>query len=433
MWKLIKVFLAGIVVSLYYFPFEFSFFAGVNTKMMLAVVGVVLCAQTLISKRDFSIPPGLFCLILLSGLVSIIGVFSVVYNNTSDYAYATYIISMIVWLSAAYTVCCVINKVHGKIDVELLASYIVTVCVIQCFLALIIDANPVFKSIVDTYISQGQDYLNEVDRIYGIGANLDVAGTRFSAALIMIAFLINKNKAVLSRQRIYYYVFSYMVLMLLGNMIARTTSVGLILSVLYLLFAFKPLEARLKLNSLKIIGYVLLAAVVAIPVVVHLYNTNDQIHGLLRFAFEGFFNLAETGEYSVASTQKLATMYVFPESSKTWIIGDGYFSNPRFTDPYFIGKITNGYYMGTDVGYLRFIFYFGLIGLFAFSLFMCYAAKLCVRGLPAYKWLFILILISGFVIWLKVSTDIFLVFALFLCVANMQPVEELKSDDIVQE
>lgn len=38
------------------------------------------------------------------------------------------------------------------------------------------------------------------------------------------------------------------------------------------------------------------------------------------------------------------------------MIGDGYFENPR-TDPYYIGYQWKGFYMGTDVGYLRFLFF----------------------------------------------------------------------------
>ena len=416
------------LVSFYYFPFEFSFLPGVNTKMGLAAFGVVLAIFHLVKKRFLAIPSDIFALIFFAGFVSMVGVFSVIYNNTPDFAYATYIISMVVWLSAAYVVCCLIQRIHGKINIELIANYIVVVCVVQCILALMIDANTSLKAVVDTYISQGQDYLNEVDRIYGIGANLDVAGTRFSAALIMISFLVNKNKATISNRLICCYLLAYIILGVIGNMIARTTSVGLIISILYLLFVFKPLEMTAKQSSFKVLKYAMVIFAVMTPIVIYLYNTNDQIHGLLRFAFEGFFNLAETGTYSVASTQKLATMYVFPDSLKTWIIGDGYFVNPRYTDPYYIGRITQGYYMGTDVGYLRFIFYFGLVGLLAFSSFMCYVCHCCIKGLPDYKYLFILVLISGFVIWLKVATDVFLVFALMICVANMQ---ERESDEII--
>ena len=75
---------------------------------------------------------------------------------------------------------------------------------------------------------------------------------------------------------------------------------------------------------------------------------------------------------------------------------------------------------GTDIGYLRFIFYFGLIGLISFSFFFIEVAKECARMLPEYKLMLLFILLLGFIIWLKVSTDVFVVFALLFCVGNMQ-------------
>ena len=70
--------------------------------------------------------------------------------------------------------------------------------------------------------------------------------------------------------------------------------------------------------------------------------------------------------------------------------------------------------MGTDVGYLRFIFYFGLIGLVAISAVMCKAVFICGRKFEAWRALFLMLLAVNFIVWFKVSTDIFLVFALFL-------------------
>ena len=137
-------------------------------------------------------------------------------------------------------------------------------------------------------------------------------------------------------------------------------------------------------------------------------------------AFEGFFSLAETGEWEIDSNEKLKTMIVFPDNQKTWIIGDGYFSNPYYSDPLYVGPFVGGYYMGTDIGYLRFIFYFGLIGLVVFSYFLISVAIECIRILPNYKQLILFILLLGFIIWLKVATDVFLVFALLICIGNMQ-------------
>ena len=155
---------------------------------------------------------------------------------------------------------------------------------------------------------------------------------------------------------------------------------------------------------------------IAIPISVYFYNTNPGTMKLFRFAFEGFFNYFEKGEWYVASNDTLSTMVVFPETFKTWLIGDGYFSNPTNTDPYFIGQVTGGYYMGTDVGYLRFIFYCGVIGLIAFSVFIIRCAHYCTKDFSDCKLLFWSICLLNFIIWLKVSTDIFLVFALFLMI-----------------
>lgn len=109
-------------------------------------------------------------------------------------------------------------------------------------------------------------------------------------------------------------------------------------------------------------------------------------------------------------------MYVFPDNIKTWIIGDGYMENPYVSDPYYVGPRWHGYYMATDVGYLRFIFYFGLIGLSIFSYFMFLAGKINVNRFKEQKLLFWMLIAVHFIVWFKVATDIFLVFALFLMI-----------------
>ena len=112
-------------------------------------------------------------------------------------------------------------------------------------------------------------------------------------------------------------------------------------------------------------------------------------------------------------------MIKFPDTFHTWIIGDGYFNNPGY-DPDFLGEITSGYYKDTDIGYLRYIFYFGLIGLFALTVVFIKVAMICVSHFKEYKILFILMLVSNLVCWLKVSSDTFSVFAPFLCLAFMK-------------
>ena len=160
------------------------------------------------------------------------------------------------------------------------------------------------------------------------------------------------------------------------------------------------------------LGIILLLVMVCII----LYRNVPAAQKLLYFAFEGFINWMETGEWKTASTDVLQTMWVFPETTKTWLIGDGYFMSP--TKP--------GFYMGTDIGYLRFIFYCGLAGLSVFCVFFIYLSLACYNRFYQERNLFLLLMIAGFVIWVKVSTDIFLVYAIFMCIPMAQKNNQVK-------
>ena len=173
-----------------------------------------------------------------------------------------------------------------------------------------------------------------------------------------------------------------------------------------------------------------------VPYIVYKYNTDTEFYKDMRFAFEGFFALFEKGEWNVGSNTQLKNMIVFPDNFKTWIIGDGYFNNPIGIDPYYTGEITGGYYKNTDIGYLRFIFYMGLIGLAAFSIFMCKAASLAIRQLKEYKTMILLLLLVHFIVWMKVSSDCFPIFALLLCIPSEDDAEynrlvAIKNEDTI--
>lgn len=409
-----------VITSFYFFPFEFVFLPGINTKMAMAAVGLVLLGVRMAQSRSAVLNKDFFTLSLWALGVSLAGFVAVVYNDTHDYTYATYAMSMWVWTGAAYVVMELIRKVHGKISVELVAHYLIVVCVLQCILALLIDRIPAFEQAVNSVVSGlGFVELNTLDkmnRLYGIGASLDVAGTRFSAILVMIAFLMTRLET--QKQNLYlpFYILAVFIIGTVGNMMSRTTTVGLILFIAYLVYNSRIYVLKITPEVRNIFGWLAGSLLVLIPILIYLYHTDMDVRNNLRFAFEGFFSLAEEGRWNVHSNEILKNMYVFPDSLKTWFIGDGYFDNPYYSDsePYYVGPKIGGFYMGTDVGYLRFIFYFGLLGLFLFSYFICLSGKVCMQKFKKEKTLFVLLLMLNFIVWFKVSTDIFLVFALFL-------------------
>lgn len=413
--KIVGSIIVAIITSFYFYPFEITFLSGMNTKMIMAGLGLVFLPVQFIMKEKNYIKNDFLTLVLLAAIVSLVGLFSVVYNDTNDYNYATYLISMLVWMSAAYVAVQCMKFLHGYISVALVCKYLIWISVAQCFLALAIDNFSPLKVLVHKLMVVTSTMET---RLYGVDASLDIAGSRFTVVLVMIVFLLTMDKLKSGIEHVWMYIGAFFVISIVGNMISRTTTVGVILSLCYLIYALRLYKFQWFKQTGRIWVYFILALMILIPYLVYKYNSSPSFQDNIRFAFEGFFSLAEKGRWEVHSNEMLKNMYVFPESFKTWIIGDGYFDNPYYEDPYYVGPIMGGYYMSTDVGYLRFIFYFGLIGLFAFMFFMYKASFICMKLDKDFRFLFFILLMVNYIVWFKVSTDIFLVFALFLCISK---------------
>ena len=429
--KWIKILLTGIAVSLFYFPVVFTFFPIVITKNLMAAVGILFLIALFVRKRDFSLPRELILLLFLSLAVTIFSLISVVYNQTPDVSYAYYIRSAVIWLSGAFAVCYIIWLTHGRVDVPLLVNYLAAVCVFQCIMAMLIEFVPAVRAVVDATFIQGQDTLREAGRIYGIGAALDVGGSRFAAVLIAIAFMIEQPRANNGNTSQILLVLAFIIITVIGNIIARTTLVGTGIGLGYIVL----MELRRtgwqdpRDFSSSLLTWVAVL-VLAIPILIILYNASLPFQQMLRFGFEGFFSLIEQGKWEVNSNEILENMVVWPDNFKTWMIGDGYFENQRYDANYLGEATTDGFYMGTDIGYLRFIFYFGVPGLIAISLVMIYAGVIACKTFPGYTPLFVLGIAANFVVWLKVATDLFPFLSLCACLAFLyQDIEWLKEQE----
>lgn len=413
-----------VITSFFFFPFEFTFLPGMNTKMVMAGIGLVVLAFHFARKGELGLDNDFIAIVAWALIVSLIGFAAVTYNSTNDYTYATYFISMAVWLGAAYVVIKLMEKVHGDVTVDRVCNYLIAVCTVQCLIAISMSYIPALKSFVDSFLA-GQGFMGKMDdRIYGIGCSLDVAGTRFCAVLLMISEMLKRTvDSDAPKIRIYLYLTAFMVISVIGNMISRTTSVGIVLAMFYLAIRTKSfsIEGVREYGSMwKIILFI---GVISVPTIILLYNFSPVFYANFRFAFEGFFSLFETGQWVVNSNEILKNMVVFPDNLKTWLIGNGYFENPYWKNPYYIGPIFHGYYMQTDIGYCRFLFYFGIFGLLAFIAYFIKVAMTCMKRFPDFKLMFFAILMVNFIVWCKVSSDIFLVFAIFLCIP--QHTEEL--------
>lgn len=416
--KIVQVIITLIFTSFFFFPFYFTFLPTVNTKMMMAVAGLLVFGLDLSQNRSANMNREFFILSLSALAVSFVSFLSMTINDSPDDSYLTYIISMWVWLGAAYFMVRTVEWVHGRISVELLCLYLIGVGAAQCILALAIDQNHAVKSFIDS-ILEGEGFMGKnEDRLYGLGCALDVAGGRFAALLIMIACLLprmieKKNGNVY----VCFLLTAFCLISIVGNIIGRTTTVGLVMAVAYLFYFFVLQESSNGNEKTRLFKWVFACSSVIIVIATILYNMDLQWREHLRFGFEGFFSLVEKGHWEVHSNDMLKSHFVFPDNLRAWIIGDGRMASTNI-DPYYIGKQWSGFYMGSDVGYVRFIFYFGLTGLIAFSVFMIQTGLICCKKFWDYRLMFLMLVALNFIIWFKVSTDIFLVFAPFLCFTN---------------
>lgn len=417
MYKVIIYILSTIITSFYFFSFEFSFLPGANTKMIMAGMGLVVLGIRLAKGQRMSIDKDVFILSIYAIMISLASLATMIYNNTSDTSFLTYFISMWVWLGGAYFVVMWLKQTHGYLSIRLVSHYLICVCVAQCVIALTMDMYSPLKQFVDSFLGGEEAFMGKAEgRLYGIGAALDVAGFRFASVLIIISVLSTRTKEMWLQ---FLYVLAFIVILIIGSMIGRSTVIGAGVAFVFLVgysLLNKDQDGRASIGQFW--KLFLIALVVGLPFVIYEYNTNPSIRENIRFGFEGFFSMYEKGYWSTNSTDILVNhMIVFPETMKTWIIGDGYCANP-YADPYYTGRIFHGFYMGTDIGFIRFLFYFGIIGTLAMVLYMCNVSLVCARRFPNYRVLFVLLLLLTMIEWLKVSTDIFLVFAPFLCISS---------------
>lgn len=435
MYKYLVHIISVILTSFYFFPFETVFLPGVNTKMALAGIGLLILGKSLAQRRDAGINKDFFMLSLLALCISLASLLTMTINNTPDASFLTYFVSMWVWMGGAYTVVRWLDTAYGYVNVCLVCNQLIAVCVIQCLIAWTKDVYPPLQAWVDSFVG-GEAFMGNTKeaRLSGIGAALDVAGLRFSAVVVMIGYILSKAEE-LSHKQVVTYLISFLIIAIIGNMMSRTTTVGVGLALVYWIYSTNLLSLKQNIKNQKLWFWLGGILCVIIPVFIYLYFANDTFYKNIRFGFEGFFSLWETGEWQTSSNNILLEhMVVFPDNWVTWLIGDGYAANPMdktlsFFDPYYTGPIYHGYYKGTDIGYLRYIFYFGLVGTFVFVLFMWKSAWACIHRFKDYKMMFLMILLVNYIGWFKVSTDIFLVFAIFLVLSKK---DDVQTDNILE-
>lgn len=356
-----KIALAHLLVFFYIYSVSFTFIpVNVSTTLMFGVVGFILfIAKFLLTNSTLMHKRYLIFLffVLLSSLMVFI---SVTVNQTQDLEMLILVIYMAVTFFSSYFVITTLKKIQYQVDFVSVSTLIINVIFIQSVIALSMFYMPWFGDLINQIqrlTDSESDIISNVNtfRITGFGTRFFEAGVISGFGLLLIGMQIRNNYynnlLILS--------FKFLFIMIIGSMMARTTLIGALLGLLLIVLpkSSKPSLSLFK-KRLLFLSSVIFLPVVLFSVLMNNKNFKEVMEPVFNFAFEAFINYFEQGTLESKSTNHLKEMYIFPSNLKTWLIGDGYWLNP----------VGSGYYMHTDVGYLRMIYFFGIPGLILFFL-----------------------------------------------------------------
>ena len=407
------------VVSFYLFPVSFTFIPqSINSKMLVAAFGVVMFIYDSICRGGMQLSRTTLFSSMLAIIFSLWCCYAVIHSSTYNYVYGTYIVSYMTWMAGAYGVYAALRLRYGEVHLPLLTRYLTVVCLAQCAIAILIDNYPVVMHFVDRFIEQGQDFYRRAHRLYGIGAALDPGGIRFSAVLVLLAHQVATNEKLRARRPyLIMAVVAFALITIFGAVISRTTLVGSALGLAYMFFALVRLRRGgfITIQMVRTFARFLIVVAVVIVVTILVYNKSQAFRNYFRFGFEAFFNWVETGVFHTTSTDTLTErMWIWPTDPWAWVVGQGTF-----------GIFQNN----TDIGYCNFILYCGIIGLTLFSIFFLYCHLSLNRKFNNFQICSLLLIALTFIIWIKVTTDIFLINALLFCIEG----DDMEEEESVSE
>lgn len=162
-------------------------------------------------------------------------------------------------------------------------------------------------------------------------------------AVVVTIYLITEFYKVYKKINFKYVI--YLIFALIGNAFYGRS--GLLVSLIMIFIGLIYLVVVYKKYSML---FIMIGSIGLLFILVSIAaNFNSSIATWYNWAMEPIISLFKTGEIQTSSSDIMWDMWFIPEL-KTFLIGDGYYSSP----------LHSGYYMETDIGFLRPILFYGM-------------------------------------------------------------------------
>lgn len=319
---------------------------GFPIAYLLVPFGVLLFLIDTLNNK-FNIRSDFFKMFLILFFIVFFFMISIFINQTGDsyYIKEVFQFNIFAFFSAYFIVRYYINNFDSDINkFVLIFSNVVFFQLIISFIALI---NPIFFNFIFSIIDSTILFEDALESFSDF--RMVVIGTPFFGSAIINCFTLALIAAYYPTSKYKKLsLFLWVSIATLGMVSARTTIVGIIISLIIYLIQFYKFRSN-------IILYLFVLTTLLLFILPNI-KLSEQFSNIQNFAFDFLLNFKDSKASD--STGDLLQMYqIIPKNLQTWLIGDGFF------------KDGDGlYYKGIDIGYLRIIFANGLLGLFMYLL-----------------------------------------------------------------
>lgn len=335
-------------ISYIFLPFNIPFVMG------LAGMPIFLYKNITFPRKDRKYVKD----ILLSLLpVAIVAALSIIGNHSHDFYFVKWAITNMLYFFGAYLMFQLLRGAFRDFSFGRLVDLLVLCAVVQLTLALIMFFSPTIKDVLQPLIHESEIAKEAMERaatrLVGFGTHFFLSGTIHAFILIMIAFSFTLRKVSLFKSVVL--ILSFIFIVIVGTVMARTTLIGVLLAII--------IVSLMRKGKKYFIPGLVVSTIICGTSLFFLNSMSEEMDALFNFGFESFINFQNTGSFATHSTDTMFRMYKFPTTWETWLIGDAIYE---------VGK---GYYMNTDIGYCRLLFYFGVTGFIAYMWFEYYTLK----------------------------------------------------------
>ena len=396
--------LLWILVFIQFYPVNFIFLP-VSSRVIISILGLSLLGYKILSNifhtHTIYLKRILFLLFIPLFGMTIFSIVSMNYNGTNDNTFLYYFTTPLLMLSSSYLIYEYGQKVYkGKFDFAKISYYCIGVVVIQLILGISMYFNTSFRDSLLKLTKEGLRQLNrkEAGRFMGFGAFFMNLGVANGVGMMLIALLLkNSDTYRLGKGTIRLLSFLLIAIAILGNFQARTTTICSIIAILFLSFSSIKFNARLlKKGFFRVFVIVLCGFFLIFSLFALFPEFVESQSSTIDYGFELFTSYNSGKGLQTTSSNTLSRMlHVWPTSDKTWFIGDGLYTINE-----------SDFYMNTDVGYARLIFYFGIFGMLFFYIYEIWLLWISFRNSnKLYVSFFIYFLIMFLFINLKSFTE----------------------------